>query len=285
MQSFVLGIVSEVYNRSGAIMPITFLLTIWSSGQAIQALINGLNTIFHVEETRNWLMNRIIAMGYTVILSFTIVLSLLFLVLGDKLHKLLLQYAPALGSLMDSFMWTRTLLLYLVIFLVFLFFYKVLPNRKATFRSQVPGALLLILGWLIFSSLFSLYFTIFPNISNMYGSMAALAVVMIWLYFTMMIVMYGAELNAYFENEFRIVGRSVKKVIWKRRERKAAEKKRKEQRREESRRNRRNRRKKSGRNRKKVYGKHRTGKDTDRRLTNGDERETHGTGGSGQEQD
>ena len=68
-------------------------------------------------------------------------------------------------------------------------------------------------AWMIFSYGFSLYFEFFPNFGNMYGSMTALIMVMLWLYVCMNLLLYGAEINAYFENEFRKAQRSVKTLL------------------------------------------------------------------------
>ena len=81
--------------------------------------------------------------------------------------------------------------------------YRYLPNRKASLKSQIPGAFIIAVAWLLFSYFFSLYFTFFPNFSNMYGSLSALIMVMLWLYCCMNLLLYGAEINAYFENQFR----------------------------------------------------------------------------------
>ena len=59
LQTFVLSIVVEVYKRSTAIVPLSALMALWASGKGMQAITNGLNTIYHVKETRNWLMTRI----------------------------------------------------------------------------------------------------------------------------------------------------------------------------------------------------------------------------------
>ena len=65
LQSFVLMVVSEVYDRSTAVVPISAIMALWSAGKAMQSLSNGLNTIYHVKETRNWLITRIYAVFYT----------------------------------------------------------------------------------------------------------------------------------------------------------------------------------------------------------------------------
>ena len=178
LQTFVLSIVVEVYKRSTAIVPLSALMALWASGKGMQAITNGLNTIYHVKETRNWLMNRIYSVFYMLLFVLAIIVSLLIV--------------------------------------VFLVLYKVLPNRKATFKSQLPGAFIIAVAWLIFSYGFSLYFEFFPNFGNMYGSLTALIMVMLWLYVCMNLILYGAEINAYFENEFRRAQKSVKILLAKR---------------------------------------------------------------------
>ena len=49
----------------------------------------------------------------------------------------------------------------------------------------------------------------------MYGSLTALIMVMLWLYVCMNLILYGAEINAYFENEFRKAQKSVKTLLTK----------------------------------------------------------------------
>ncbi|MBR2258033.1 MAG: YihY/virulence factor BrkB family protein [Blautia sp.] len=213
LQGFVMELVSEVYNRNTVIMPITALLALWSSGKAIQALINGLNTIYRVKETRNWLINRIYAVFYTMLFAVAIISSFLLLVVGDRIEKALNQVLPVPLRFFGMLMGGKNLIVFAALFLIFVFLYRALPNRPATFRSQMPGALIIAVGWSIFSSLFSLYFELFPAMNNMYGSLTALIILMFWLYFCMNFVLYGAAINAHFEKQFRQAKDSVVELL------------------------------------------------------------------------
>ena len=97
IQSFVLGIVVDVYKRSTAIVPISALVALWSAGKGMQSLINGLNTIYHVKETRNWLITRIYAVFYTFSLVVALIICLLMLVLGNRIQELAAMYVPFVG--------------------------------------------------------------------------------------------------------------------------------------------------------------------------------------------
>ncbi len=203
LQGFVLNIVAEVFSKSAAVLPLSALVALWSSGKGMQTLINGLNTIYHVKETRNWLVNRIYSMFYMFLFVLALIASLLLLVMGNRIHVLISGYVPFLGNMIGRILGAKTFLVFVMLFLVFLVLYRYLPNRRASLKSQVPGAFLTAVAWSVFSYLFSLYFTFFPDFSIMYGSLSTLILVMVWLYFCMNLLLYGAEINAYFESQFR----------------------------------------------------------------------------------
>ena len=203
IQSFVLGIVAEVFSKSGAVLPVTLVTAIWSAGKGIQALTNGLNTIYHVKETRNWLTTRLWSMLYTVLFVFALIGSLILLVFGNSIQQTLMRYVPFLGEMVARFLGAKNFLVFIVLVLLFLFLYKALPNRRASLKSQVPGAVLTAIAWSVFSFGFSIYFTFFPNFSNMYGILTTIILIMLWMYICMNIVLFGAEINAYYEMEFR----------------------------------------------------------------------------------
>ena len=203
LQGFVLNIVAEVFSKSAAVLPLSALVALWSSGKGMQALINGLSTIYHVKETRNWLVNRIYSMFYMFLFVLALIASLLLLVMGNRIHVLISGYVPFLGNVIGRILGAKTFLVFVMLFFVFLVLYRYLPNRRASLKSQVPGAFLTAVAWSVFSYLFSLYFTFFPDFSIMYGSLSTLILVMVWLYFCMNLLLYGAEINAYFESQFR----------------------------------------------------------------------------------
>lgn len=213
IQGVVLGIVADVYTRSSAVLPVSAVMALWSAGKGMQSLMNGLNTIYHVKETRNWLINRLYSMVYTFLFVVALIVCLILLVLGNVIQAVISRYIPILGRLIAKILNARTFLVFVVLFLVFLVLFKFIPNRRATLKSQVPGAFITAVAWSLFSYFFSIYFAFFPNFGNMYGSLAAIIMVMLWLYVCMNLLLYGAEINAYFEKEFRRAQASVRGIL------------------------------------------------------------------------
>ena len=80
----------------------------------------------------------------------------------------------------------------------FMFIYKVLPNRTATFKSQLIGAVGCSAAWYVFSFGLSVYVDYFNGFS-LYGSLTTIFLLMFWLYISMYIFLVCAEVNNLFE--------------------------------------------------------------------------------------
>ena len=89
--------------------------------------------------------------------------------------------------------------MFAVLFILYMFFYCVLPYRKIRILSQVWGAAAASLLWILFTRLFSLYLSSFTGYS-MYGSFAVVLVIGIWLYVGMYLMFLGALMNLYIES-------------------------------------------------------------------------------------
>ena len=204
-RKLLLNIIREVYGKSTAVVPVSALFTLWSAGKGVQALTNGVNAIYHVEETRNYIIMRVRSAIYTLLFIFAVIGSLLLLVFGNTIQKLLEKYIPVLARITAYVIGMRTSITLLILIVVFLMIYKFLPNRKASVRNQLPGAVVSAVAWSLFSLGFSVYLDVYDGFSNMYGSLTTVVLILLWLYFCMYIILIGAEINAYFEEKIKRV--------------------------------------------------------------------------------
>lgn len=200
---FVQSIIREVYTKSEAVVPISAVLTLWSAGKGILGLNYGVNVIYRVEETRNYLLSRLRATIYMLLFLIMIVVTLVLMVFGNSIQGFLTEHLPVIARMTESILNMRTVISLLTMTLVFLMIYKFLPNRKASFRSQLPGAVISAIAWSGFSLGFSFYMDHFNSFDDMYGSLTMVVLIMLWMYFCMYIILIGAEVNAYFEDKFR----------------------------------------------------------------------------------
>ena len=202
ISAFLISITDEVYNRSVGIISITAIVAIWSAAKGIQYMTDGLNSVNDLEENRNWFVLRLWAIVYTIVFLFAVVFTLVVLVFGNTLHDLAVEYIPLLQRLTDLIVRLRGFVLLGILFVFFYIIFTMLPNKKLTFKSQIPGAAICAVAWYVFSFALSIYVDYFNGFS-MYGSLTTIALIMLWLYFCMYIMMMSAEVNVIFNESFR----------------------------------------------------------------------------------
>ena len=184
-------------NASASAIGLSAVTVLWSAGRGIYGVMTGLNAIYGVQEDRGYFRTRLISMAYTLAFLAVLILTLGLHVFGTGLLGLLRRAShPAVRRLLDV-VDLRFVLLLILQTAIFTLMFMALPNGRYRFSDSVPGALLASCGWLIFSNLFSVYVEHFAHMSNIYGSVYALALGMLWLYCCMSIVFYGGALNVF----------------------------------------------------------------------------------------
>ena len=92
---------------------------------------------------------------------------------------------------------TRTIITPITLMIFFLLIYKFLPNRRTKLKRQIPGAVFAAIGWMIISWIFSVYVDVFQGFSDMYGSLTTIVLIMLWMYFCLILILIGAEVNEF----------------------------------------------------------------------------------------
>lgn len=169
LDALAITVIHDVQETSSvALLSASAAAAIWSASKGMLGIERGLNRAYGVEVERNYLIRRLVCSGYTSLFAFMCAASLA---------------VPGIASLG-------------MLFLFILAFYVVLPHRRQKVLHQVPGALFASSVWIIFSYGFSFYFLHFENYIPTYGSLTAIIVLMLWLYFCICILFLGAEINS-----------------------------------------------------------------------------------------
>lgn len=210
VDAMVVSLISDVYDRSGGIMSIAIIATIWSAAKGVMALMTGLNAVNGVEEKRNYFVIRVIACFYTIVMLLIVILSLVINVFGNQLVSIALYRLPQLERIVDFCMNFRFLVVWVVMTVLFAAIYAYVPNKKLKFREQIPGATFSAVVWSVFSWGFSIYVA-YGNSYGVYGSLSIIIIVLLWMYFCMYIIMIGAYLNRYFNPVNKVLVKNRKK--------------------------------------------------------------------------
>jgi membrane protein len=188
-----------IENRSGGLVMIAlgFLLALWTATGAMNALMRGLNAVYHRTETRGFLRQRITALGILVCMLLAFGLSFGLLVLGPVI-------SDWLGGLLDLegvFGWIWWTLQWPILVGGLLFaFAGVLylgPNvAHPRWRFLTPGSATAVAIWIVASGLFAVYVSLFGSYNKAWGSLAAVIVMLTWLWLSALALLFGAEINA-----------------------------------------------------------------------------------------
>lgn len=188
---------SEVLtNRNGGLLSIGFIGTIWSASNGVNAIVKSLNLSYRLEETRPFIIVRLLSIVFTLLMIMLFVVALVLPVFGQQIGTILFSYfgfEESFVTLWNNLRWTISPL---IMFIVLIALYWIVPNTKLFLRSVLPGAAFAAIGWLLVSLGFSFYVSNFSNYSSTYGSIGGIIVLMLWLYISGNILLVGGQINA-----------------------------------------------------------------------------------------
>jgi membrane protein len=177
---------------------VSLLLAIWSANKGTQSLITALNIVYDEDEKRGFIWFNVISLALTVgmflflIVCLGAIAALPALIGNLSLPEVVRQLA----------VWLRWPILGVAFVVALAALYRFAPSRdEPRWRWVSPGAVVATVLWLIASGLFSWYVSSFGNYNETYGSLGAVAVLMMWFWLSALIVLLGAELNAEMEHQ------------------------------------------------------------------------------------
>ncbi len=194
-------------NRNGGLLSIGILATVWSASKGMNALTKALNRSYFTEEDRSFIVARGMSVVFTIMLITVLIIALVLPVFGQQIGEIVFSYIGFKEGFLTIWASVRWILPPVLIFVVFTAIYWLVPNLKIPFKSAIPGALFATVGWIITSLAFSFYVGNFGSYAGTYGSIGAIIVLMMWLYFSAIILMVGGQINAVMKekNEARLI--------------------------------------------------------------------------------
>jgi len=185
--------------QSGGLVMIVvgFLLALWTLSGAMQTVMWALTAAYERDETRGFVKKRLIAVTliFCVVVSFALVFVLL--VLGPDASR---WVGSAVGNttLVRWVWWTAEWPILLVglmtMFAIVLYLAPNVVPRKWQFIT--PGAVFAVVVWLVASGLFAVYTSSFSTYNKAWGSLAAVIIMLTWLWVSALALLVGGEINA-----------------------------------------------------------------------------------------
>lgn len=193
------ALLAELQNAGNIpLLSVTAVTALWSASRGMAALERGLGGVYGIDVSRGFLADTARSLLYTAALIVLLPASLLLLVFGTQLADRIMMLLPSLETIITRLMNARGLLMFFLLSLFFALEHRMILQRARRGRRlpvHLPGAMASAAGWMLFSYLYSLYIRFFPRASYLYGSLAILLIMMLWVYFCMIIFLGGAEIN------------------------------------------------------------------------------------------
>jgi membrane protein len=174
-----------------------FLMLVWASTGVFNALTSAVNHAWGVEKRHSFLKHRLVsflmlASAGGVLLLGLILASLVRLAESSRFANSLDRSGWMAWATGMTGHYAATVLLILCVALVFYF----IPNTKVRFRDVWPGAIMVGILWRVAFSLFAWYASDLATWNVVHGSLAAVVVFLLWIYVSVVILLYGVEVTA-----------------------------------------------------------------------------------------
>ena len=168
-------------------------------------MIGVLNRALAITETRGFLKVHLLAMGVTILVSLFVITSGALLFLGDWLIQLLMQritvdpYPSFQAHLQAIYSASRWILLFIFLNVGMQLIYCSLPAQRLAWTLVSPGSVIASFCWILGSRSFAFFvnrFVAFETYQKLYGSLATLILLMIWLYLSSFFLLLDGEINS-----------------------------------------------------------------------------------------
>ncbi len=188
------------FTKGGLVAIFGFCITVILSTNALAIVLKGLNRAYKVEETRSFLYTRLLSLVMVFVNALVLFLSINLIIFGKVIIKFLITYTGFTVHSGNMMLLIRWPIAFVALYIMAYLHYYILPDlggkEKIRRRSALPGTLFFSISWLLGSWGFSVYINNLHTYNFVYGTIGGFAVLMVWLYYTSILILIGGEINS-----------------------------------------------------------------------------------------
>jgi membrane protein len=213
--NLIITVISEVmiFSKGKLVAVIGVIIILFLSTNIMAVILKGLNRAYEVEETRSFIYTRILAFVMLLVNFLVLFLSINLIIFGKVLIHLGISYFGMTQNVATLLLMLRWPVAFAALFLLAFLSYYILPdlkgNEKFKIKSAIWGTLFFCTFWLLGSWGFSVYVNNLGTYNMVYGTIGAFAVLMMWLYYTSILILIGAEINSQVYNSLNRKAREI----------------------------------------------------------------------------
>lgn len=205
IKTLVTSMVTNLKSQSsGLLASVSALTTLWSASAGVSAFQRGLKKVSLPARSR--IPDKVIALMFTLLFVILIPSIIVFQVLGNSIIELVDTVGgffglEGLAGSVASVIRVSGIITIVATVLAILLTYTYLPGGKRSLKKQLPGTVFAAVMGFAFTKLFAFFIPRFYHSSGLYGSLASLFLMLMWLRFIISILFYGAALNSALDME------------------------------------------------------------------------------------
>lgn len=195
---YIFNIIHDLTSiKRDGLLSLGALLALFFSSNGMLTLMTGFDKAYnHTFKPRHWLLSRFIAIGLTVMLTLILVASLVIMVLKNKMIDFVRETFKLSEVWLTVFGLLNWFLAIFIIYTCISMIYKFGPSMHRRIAYINVGSVLVTVSSLVTSLGFSYFINNFGQYNQIYGSIGALIVTMIWIQLNAFIILVGFEINA-----------------------------------------------------------------------------------------
>ena len=179
-------------NQSRQLLWFSLVFSIWFPMRSTGCLMHSLRKAFGRSAPENILLGQL----FTIWMIFVIGLTLALVVVGRRALYFLSGFLPLSETFISVWGYLRFIILGLVMAISLGILYQLALGQRRPLREVLPGVGSSLAAWLLLSMAFSYYVENMARYAQLYGSIATIVVVLLWLYMSGQVLILGAELSA-----------------------------------------------------------------------------------------
>ena len=183
-------------NQSRQLLWFSLVFSIWFPMRSTGCLMHSLSKAFGRSAPENILLGQLRTLLFTIWMIFVIGLTLTLVVVGRRALYFLSGFLPLSETFISVWGYLRFIILGLVMAISLGILYQLALGQRRPLREVLPGVGSSLAAWLLLSMAFSYYVENMARYAQLYGSIATIVVVLLWLYMSGQVLILGAELSA-----------------------------------------------------------------------------------------
>ncbi|MDR1559652.1 MAG: YihY/virulence factor BrkB family protein [Clostridiales bacterium] len=187
----------EIINTpSVGVLSTSLLVSLYNASSGFFVVIRCVNQTYGYKNCRNFFLNQLISIALVIMFAMSLTSMLLLLIFNDRIFAFaesLMPTAPYVGPMFEliGFLICAGVLLFTTMMI-----YKLSNCRNPRLLSVMPGAIVTVLLWVVSSELFNIYINNFARYSKVYGSIAGVFILIMWLNIISTSLLLGSEINS-----------------------------------------------------------------------------------------